>query len=92
MEKETPVYLKHGFKKLVGGILSVIGGIICLIPFKNQGMYYIGVGIAGIGAALLGVGVVHTAVKVNKGIDRSENVWRDISDKLKQGNIFKKGK
>lgn len=91
-EKELVFWRKHGFKKLVGGLLSIIGGVICLIPFKNQGMFYIGAGIAGVGTALMGVGVVHTAVKINKDIPRNDSVWRELSDRVRTNNFFRKEK
>lgn len=82
-EKKIPFYLQAGFKKLIGGILSIIGGILCIIPSKNQGLFYVGTGIAGIGTLLLGVGAVHTAVKISKGEDRSVNVWKTMSEKVR---------
>ncbi len=91
-QERVPVIFKHGFKKSIGGLLSIIGGVVCLIPWKNPGVFYIGTGIAGIGTVLLGVGVAHTAVKINKGIPRNDSVWNDLSSKVRANNFFKKGK
>lgn len=71
-----PFYRKAGFKKLVGGTLSLVGGIVILYP--HPAATYIGSGIAAIGAAILGVGTAHTVIKKTEGVDRSDSVWKSI--------------
>ena len=87
---KVPVWRQHGFKKLLGGILTVIGGILYL--FNNQAASTIGMGLVAIGTVLTGVGGVHTVIKKQQGVDRTQsNVWATIAEKVRTIS-FKKGK
>lgn len=79
-EEPTRFWQKHGFKKLVGGLV-LVGGIFVTLPSntaKAIGSFIL----FATGSAIEGTGLAEYVGNKKKGIDQSDNVIKAIADAL----------
>lgn len=87
---ELSFWEKHGFKRLLGALLTTAGGVLS-VAYPPAAA--IGEGLAMIGALLFGVGAADWAYKKYEGVDMTDNVIRALLELLARIiELFKKKK